>query len=139
MEPSAFIDKSREPEEKQVKETLGGACKLWAEIRAALATQFAPLAEAWKYSGKKYGWTLQLKRKDRAVVYLTPCKGYFRASFAFGDKAVAAAHKGGLPDNVIAEMDSAKKYPEGRPVRIEVRSKGDADVVKKLAAIKMAN
>ena len=36
-------------------------------------------------------------------------------------------------------IDAAKKYPEGRGIRIEVRNRNDLDVAERLAAIKMAN
>ena len=36
-------------------------------------------------------------------------------------------------------IDEAKKYAEGRGIRIEIRKKKDLEITKKLAAIKMAN
>ena len=70
---------------------------------------------------------------------MTPCQGYFLASFALGEKAVRAAHQSGLPDSVLSVIDNARKYAEGRGVRLEVRSQGDLENIQKLAAIKMAN
>lgn len=139
MEYSAFLDKSRMPREEEVRVVIGKTFVFWSELIAACTARFAPLEATWKFSGQKYGWSLQLKQKKRAVVYLTPCRGYFRASFAFGDKAVQAAHAGDLPPSLLDEMDQAKKYAEGRPVRVEVRKRQDAEIVQKLAEIKMAN
>jgi hypothetical protein len=70
---------------------------------------------------------------------MTPCNGYFFASFALGEKAVKAAHENGLPNSVLEVIDSARKYAEGRGVRLEVRSAEDVRNVEKLAIIKMAN
>jgi hypothetical protein len=70
---------------------------------------------------------------------MTPCNGFFRASFALGEKAVQAAQKSGLPDNILKVIENAPKYPEGRGIRIEVRSEHDSATVERLAAIKMAN
>jgi hypothetical protein len=67
---------------------------------------------------------------------MTPCRGYFLASFALGEKA---AHETDLPVSVLETIDSAKKYAEGRGVRVEVRSAEDVRNVEKLAIIKMAN
>lgn len=106
---------------------------------AALAGQHPPLSEIWKYGGKQWGWALQLKQRKRTVVWLTPCRGYFMAGFALGEKAVEAAHRTGLEPSVLAVIDGAKKYAEGRAVRLEVRTKKDVAVVEKLAAVKMAN
>jgi hypothetical protein len=70
---------------------------------------------------------------------MTPCKGYFLASFALGEKAAKAAHESDLPADVLAVIDGAKKYAEGRGVRLEVRSAKDVSHIVTIAAIKMAN
>jgi len=56
-----------------------------------------------------------------------------------GEKAVKAAHKSDLSVSVLKAIDSARKYAEGRGVRLEIRSGEDAGNVEKLAGIKMAN
>ena len=139
MALSAFDDKSRLPNERDLAEMLGPTSALWNDLKAHLASHYEPLTEQWNYSGKNYGWGLQLKQKKRTVLYMTPCQGYFLASFALGEKAVQAAHQSDLPDSVLSVIDSARKYAEGRGVRLEVRSKTDLESIKKLAAIKMAN
>ena len=63
----------------------------------------------------------------------------FLVGFALGEKAVRAAHEAALPTSLLAVIDEAPKYAEGRGVRIEVRTKKDLDAVRKLAAVKMAN
>lgn len=138
MATSAFDDKSSPPQADQLAAALGRASGLWGDLVAALASQHPPLSESWKYGGQQWGWTLQLKQRKRTVVYLTPCRGHFIAGFALGEKAVKAAHRASLPSSVIAIVNGAKKYAEGRAVRITVRSKKDATVVETLAAAKMA-
>ena len=59
--------------------------------------------------------------------------------FALGEKAVMAAHDSPLPGSILTVIEEAKKYAEGRAVRIEIKSKKDLEIAKKLAAIKMAN
>jgi hypothetical protein len=56
-----------------------------------------------------------------------------------GEKAVKAAHESDLSASVLEAIDSAKKYAEGKGVRLEVRSVEDVRNVEKLAIIKMAN
>ena len=58
---------------------------------------------------------------------------------ALGEKAVGAAHARPLADWMLAVIDSAPKYAEGRGVRVEVRTRGDLQAVEELAAVKMAN
>lgn len=118
---------------------LGRAGALWARLHAGLVSEFGPLAEKWSFSKTTNRWSLQLKRKQRTVVYLIPCRGHFLASFALGDKACAAAKDGGVSASVLAVIEAAPRYPEGRGVRLEVRSARDVSSVAGLAAIKMAH
>ena len=97
-----------------------------------------PPRQEWGFSSKSTGWGLRLKTEKRTVLYMTPCKGYFLASFALGEKAVKAAHESDLPASVLAVIDSARKYTEGRGVRLEVRTAEDVCNIEKLAVIKMA-
>jgi len=107
--------------------------------KAHISSEYGPVTEQWNFSGKNYGWGFRLKHKERIVLYMTPCKGHFLASFALGEKAVRAARESGLPDPVLKIIDAAPKYAEGRGVRVEVKSKKDLENVKALAAIKMGN
>lgn len=139
MAISIFDDKAHQPDESDLQQVLGKTYKLWCVLRDHVLEKYAPITPEWGYAGKSTGWGLRLKGEKRAVLYLTPCQGYFLASFALGEKAVAAAHSANLPVPVLKTIDSAPKYAEGRGVRLEVRSVKDADSIKKLAAIKMAN
>jgi len=139
MALSAFDDKAATPRSKELRETLGRSSSLWDQLREHLASEYQPLTEKWMFSGEKWGWSLQLKRKKRTILYMTPCKKHFLVGFVLGEKAVTAAHESDLPDPVLTLIDSATKYVEGRGVRIEVRTRKDLENTKKLAAIKMAN
>jgi len=98
---------------------------------------FAPLTEEWVFSGQKHGWALRLKHKQRAVLYMTPLEKYFRVSLAFGPKAVQMARARKLPAHVLRLIDEAVQYPEGKAIRIEIRSTKDVSVATQLAAIKL--
>jgi hypothetical protein len=136
---SVFVDKSKPPQDVDLAAMLGSTFVFWNELKRLVASRFAPLLVEWGFSSKKTGWGLRLKREKRIILYMTPCKDHFMVSFALGEKAVAAAHKSDLPPSVLKVIDSAKKYAEGRGVRLEVRSVEDVRNVEKLAAIKMAN
>jgi hypothetical protein len=60
-------------------------------------------------------------------------------ALALGEKAVKAVHRSDLPSSVLTAIDGARKYAEGRAVRVEVRRKNDVAVVEKLAVAKMTN
>ena len=139
MALSAFDDKSHEPSAEELRRVLGRSAARWDELIAHLAAEQSPLDVAWTYAGANWGWSLRLKRKKRAILYLTPRERHFLAGFALGEKAVAAAHQAKLPGPVLATIDGARKYAEGRAVRLEVRTKKDVSAAIELAAIKMAN
>lgn len=137
MALSALDDKSQIPTESALTTVLGPAKELWDELRDALASEFAPLTEKWGYSGKQWGWSLALKQKKRTIVYLTPSELFFYAGFALGEKAVAAAQQSGLPPSVLTVIETARKYAEGRAVRLEVHTSEDVGDALKVAAVKM--
>ena len=77
--------------------------------------------------------------RKRRIVYMTPQKEQFTVGLVLGDRAVAAANESSLPAAILEEINSARKYAEGRGVRIEVTSDEDLRAIKLLADIKMAN
>ncbi len=58
-------------------------------------------------------------------------------AFVLGEKAVQNARTSDLPVHVVEEIDAARKYVEGRGIRVEVRNRDAVGTVKKLSAIKM--
>lgn len=136
---SAFGDKSKVPQDDDLEATLGNAFVFWNELKRLMALRFVPLSIEWGFTSKKTGWGLRLKGEKRTILYMTPCNGNFLVSFALSEKAVKAAHESDLPTSVLKVIDSARKYAEGRGVRLEVRSAEDVRNVEKLAAIKMAS
>jgi len=139
MALSVFDDKERQPQDTDVAEALEATYTLWEDLKSQIATQFDPLSVDWGFAGKNYGWSLRLKQKKRTVLYMTPCRGHFLVGFALGEKAVDAAHQSDLRKSALNIIDGAKKYAEGRGVRIEVRRGEDILDVVKIATIKMAN
>jgi hypothetical protein len=136
--PSAFVGKTQQPTEEEVKKSLGASTDIWKQLVDWLAEQGVSGWE-WKSSGAKHGWSLRLKMKKRNIVYLAPCAGCFRVAFVLGNRAMEAARKCGLSKSAIQALDEATRYPEGAGVRLMVRSEGGLDAVKKLALAKLAN
>jgi len=139
MALSAFDDKSHPPAEKDLTAVLGKAHGLWLKLQKYIESKFAPISAEWGYSGKAYGWGLRLKTDKRTILYMTPCRDCFLASFALGEKAVSAAKGSKLSPQVLDLIDRAPRYAEGRGVRLEVRSASDLRQIELLAGIKMAN
>jgi hypothetical protein len=139
MLPNAFIGKLKKPTERELAEALGPSKELWDKLSNDLAQEHEVAVREWNSYSPKAGWSLRLKRKDRTIVYLSPCQGGFFVGFVLGDKAVKAARQSDLPKQVINIISEAKRYAEGTAVRMDVKNQKDIDVAKKLAAIKLAN
>jgi hypothetical protein len=118
---------------------LGKTKPHWDVLLARLAGECPSHAREWKNYGKKHGWQLKVSSGKRSLVYLVPEEGGFRALMALRAGAVGALRDAGLPAELVDEIEGAKVYPEGRPVRVTVKTKQDADVVKKLVALKLAS
>jgi hypothetical protein len=137
---NAFIEKTTKPTDAELAEALGDSSKaLWDKLAAELAEKHGVTVPDWHSYSRKAGWALRLKRKDRAIVYLTPSRGCFMASFALGEKAAEAARESGVPPAVVKIIDEARRYAEGRAVRIEVRGPSDVAAVVKVAVAKIEN
>lgn len=136
--PNAFIGVKAPPSNKQVIMKLGSAAGTWKELIDWLKEQGITCTE-WKSSSPKYGWSLPAVLKTRRIVYLVPCEGCFRASFALGDRAIIAASASDLPAAVLKEIAGAKRYAEGTGVRLIVRKPEDLASVRKLVEIKLEN
>lgn len=139
METSVFTDRSKKPDDKRLNKAIGESKAHWAAIKAHLEKKHGEAVEVWKFYGPKAGWVLKVLRKKRNVFFLTPLKGYFRVAFVFGEKAVSAVEKSSLPAALKKELKEARKYVEGRALRIEVKRPKDATNTKKLIDIKIAN
>ncbi len=137
MAPSAFLERSAPPRNEEVHQVLGRAGGLWKQLLATLASDFAPLSEKWGFSGKAYGWSLQLRQRKKTILYMIPCSGHFVAAFALSEKACRAAQEESFPLRVHELIRNAPEYPEGKAVRLEVRTMKDLKAVLQLAARKM--
>jgi len=139
MSANVFIDKLAKPNDQALVRALGKTYPLWAEIEKHIATTLGESIEEWKYYGMKSGWTMKTLYKKRNLFFFTACKGYFRIAFVFGDRAVAEIITSDLPKAMIEEITNAKKYAEGKGLRVDVKTRRDVESVKKLIAIKVTN
>lgn len=134
-----FPDKTRQPTLDDFVAVIGGAARAWARTLDRLEAAQGPLRLEWKHYGKSSGWTLKVFKGSRNLCFISPRTGAFVASFVMGDAAVAAVEASSLPAPVIAELAGARRYAEGRGVRVEVRTLKDAEHVVVLAGIKAAH
>ena len=136
---NAFIGKAKQPSEKELAAALGRAKAAWDRLLADLDRECGADVHEWKCYSPKTGWALRVMRKKRTIVWLAPSVRSFTTAFILGDKAARAARKAPLPPRVLAMIDKAPKYPEGRMVRLEAKTSKDVQIARKIAAVKLAN
>jgi len=134
---SVFLDKSTVPTEAMLIEALGNTKHLWDNIAQWVQDNYPPVTEEWTYAGKNYGWSFRLKQKKRTILYFIPQDGYFPNAFVFGDKAVEVILQGNFPEEVKQDLRAARKYAEGRGIRIAVQGEDEVKVVTGLVEVKM--
>jgi len=134
-----FCDKSVKPDGEALSKALEDSYVFWQAIRKDVEDSYGKATEDWKFYSPNYGWTLKLLLKKRNLFFFVATKGGFRMAFVFGDKAVGVIEKSNLPKNIIEEIKNARKYVEGRGLRLEVKDAKSVEVVKKLIKIKVEN
>src|SRR5579872_1484159 len=107
MLTNAFIGNANQPTDAELTDELGAARALWDKLLADLAKLHID-GEEWNSYSRKAGWALKVKHEMRTILYLSPARGCFMASFALGEKALQAARRSRLPKAVIEIMDVAK-------------------------------
>jgi hypothetical protein len=137
MALSAFIDRAQQPDEAELRETLGAQWPQWQSIRQYVADAPAGSTEEWKFYGRSSGWTLLLKQKKRTIAYLFPGLGRLTVLFVFGESAATTAAQSELPEPVKAAIRDAKPYMEGRSFQVDVMTEDDVAVIRHLITIKM--
>ncbi len=139
MDEIIFNDKTQMPVENELMKALGRVAKLWDKMLSYLESEFDPFTYEWRFYTKNSGWVIKTIHKKRTILYMRPHKASFLVSFVYGDKAVKAANESDLPESLIKQINEAKKYMEGRGVRVEVKRDEDLKIVRKLIKIKMEN
>jgi hypothetical protein len=134
---SVFDERSRRPSREELTEALGGSAGLWDELIAHVRDVYAPVTEVWSFAGARFGWSLRLKRNDRILLYMTPQTQVFQLGCVLGEKAAAAAREQGVSERVLALLEEAPRYAEGRGIRMPVSTAADLDAARVLAALKM--
>lgn len=94
MVANAFLGQARQPTESELTAALGRPARaLWDQLRSDLKKHEVS-GEEWNSSSRKAGWALRLKRGQRNIVYLSPNRGGFTASFALGERAGRSGTRG---------------------------------------------
>jgi len=139
MEIEFLFDKSTLPTQKRIEQLLGDNAKLYNKLDRFCETELEPIIYDWKFYTKKSGWTRKTLLKKRNLFFLSPKVDMFSVTFVFGDKAVTAVENSDLPERIKTDLNQARKYMEGRGIRIDITASDDLEIVKKLLLIKLEN
>lgn len=139
MDKSVFMDKENKPTNEQLELELGDLFNLWCKIRDYVFELYENATEEWNYPGKNYGWSYKIKDKKRAIIYLLPREKYFKVAFVFGEKALQMILSSSVDLAIKNELLAAKKYAEGRGIRIDVKNDSIINDIITLIQIKLAN
>ncbi|MGC4120259.1 MAG: DUF3788 family protein [Myxococcales bacterium] len=137
MAERAFVTKSPAPDDGALAKALGKAAARWDEIARFTEDELGPIAWEWKHYST--GWTLKAPQKKgkRNLFFLIPEQGAFQLGFVFGDQAVAAIDADeAVPRGVVEELAAAKRYAEGRGLRLAVKTAKDVETAKALLRAK---
>lgn len=132
-----FSEKAKKPTKATLAKALGRTNRHWGAILEQTHADHGGLTDTWMYYGPKNGWTLKVAGKKRAVLWMSPREGRFLASLALRDDAVAALRETTLPDDLVAEVEGAKDYPEGRPARVMVTNLDHVRWIRTLVGLKL--
>lgn len=130
---NVFLDRDHRPTRAELAQALGTRAPYLDELIQHVP---GPLTQEWKYYGKTIGWTMKLLSGRRNLCFVVVCRGYFAVSFVFGDKAIRVVEQSGLEPDSVAELVNARRYAEGRGIRIEVKSRRVLEQAKVLTDIK---
>lgn len=136
---SVFMDKAAPPTALDLKAKLGRSLQYWQELEQFVLDQYPAGKKEWNFPGKKYGWSYRIKDKRRAILYFLPREEYFMAALVFGQKAYDQIMKEDIASTIKNDLGQARKYAEGRGIRIDVRDRTNLTDIKKLVIIKLSN
>jgi len=134
-----FMDKKRLPTTEELEGALAETCQVWKCIAEYVHLKYPGAMDEWYYPGDKYGWSFRIKDKKRAIVYLLPRDGYFKAAFMFGQKATDRIMISSVSEAIKEDLLAARVYAEGRGIRIDIRDEGLVNDIKELIDIKISN
>ena len=136
MSIGLFTDKTQEPTNAQMHEAIGPGLQLWQSLLHFVREQY-PVQEDFRFMyGKKYGWALRFRIKEKLLVSLYPRQGGFTVQVILNPGAVEKARSMKLSRNVEQAISRARPYTEGRWLFIPIETKKDLRDFQKLMELR---
>lgn len=138
MTENAFLDKNFEPDEIQVRKILRGTYPVYEEIDKFVKNSVGETIKEWKFYGAKNGWVLKTLFHRRNLFFISIYDDFFKISFIFGERAIAAILKSDLSDELKKVLSEARKYAEGRGLSLTVNDNSYLEEMRTLIIMKVA-
>lgn len=135
---SIFTFKNSKPTVEDLENALGNTYQIWKDIEDFTKNNYSNAICEWNFSSEKFGWSYRIKDSKRVLVYLLPRDRFFKVAFVFGEKAIAQIYEGDISETIKSELNDAKKYNEGKGIRIEVKDESDIKDIQKLVIFKIS-
>ncbi len=134
---SAFTERKNKPNERQVRQVIGGKFPIWQGLILFLCEKYPVIANFKFLYGQDYGWGLRFSIKSQLLTSLYPNTESFFAQVNLSPEGVDRALRLPLGTNALQAIEGAHPYPEGRWVFIRVESEADAQDVRQLLALRV--
>jgi hypothetical protein len=129
-------DKSVIPTDDYIFSIIGERKVHWVRIMKYLSENYPDAAGSWNYYNDGKQWLFKLVRKKKTVFWSSILTDTFRITFYLGNKAETIIENSNLPQSVIEEFKTAKRYGLIRPVTFVIKDKTDVDNILKMIDIK---
>jgi hypothetical protein len=126
-----FIDKAAHPTDAQLKSTLGRSFTYFENLQELTRERI----QEWKFYNKKSGWIFKVSNKKRSIFYLAPYEKVFLIAMTVNEADRATLLESKIDKEIKSELESAKKYPEGYPLRKHVKTRTDLNSIIKILKI----
>jgi hypothetical protein len=121
------------PSRTEVRRALGPAAAAWDALLGPARTRTIE----WKRYRPQDRWSARVNEGKRTVLWLVPEEGRLRVAVILGEKAVARGLAGSLSRRLKRELREAPAYPEGRVVRLRMKSAARVRDVERLIDLKV--
>lgn len=135
---SHFVVRTQMPSDASIRKVLSQACDAWDDLVEHLEQSYGLKGSLHFMYGQRYGWALRFQQGSRLVTALYPNRSCLTVQIILGSAQVETATTMGLPARVMAVLESAKKYPEGRWLFLPVKSLAGVRELRSLIALKFS-
>jgi hypothetical protein len=137
MQYQRFLNKDKQPSEKEIVRAMGEKASLWLEVHEFVRKNYDFTPEL-VYFTKKYGWAIRYRKSGKTLGYFFPEDNAFSALLVLGIKESEKVEliKNKLEVKIKSVFENTEQLHDGRWLWIRVLTKSDVESVKLLLKAK---